>query len=129
MPYYLFQNEKTKEVREIFFHMNDDKVYSGKNGKEKWVRVWTIPSTNVDSKINPHDENAFIEKTGKMKGTLGDIMDYSKEMSERRGGIESDKITQKFYDDWSKKRHGKKHPNVKKHEIKKKLKEKGFSID
>ena len=31
MPYYLFSNPDTEEIREIFFHMNDEKVYIDEN--------------------------------------------------------------------------------------------------
>jgi len=115
MPLFLFKNSDTNEVREIFFKMNDDKVYNGEDGTEigKWSRRWTKPNASVNSlsNTNPFDTRAHVEKTGQMKGSLGDLFNISKEMSERRqdkiGG--EDPVKRKFFEDYKQKNNGAKH--------------------
>lgn len=106
---YLFRNPKTNEIREIPQKMNDNHVYFA-DGVE-WTREWTKPEAAIDVKIDPFSEKQYIERTGKSKGTLGDLWDRSKEYSEKRaqkvGTV--DPIKQKVFDNWSKARGGKKH--------------------
>lgn len=110
---YVYQNPETGEIREISQGSNDLHEFS-ENGK-KWERVFTVPNAASDSKINPWDNRQFIDRTGKMKGSVGDIWDHSKELSQARaeksGGI--DPIQRKFFDNYSKLRKGRKHPNDK----------------
>lgn len=112
MPIYLFQNPETKEVKEIVQSINDKHEYF-ENGI-KFQRIFTVPQAAFDTRIDPHDSKAFVEKTGKQKGKLGDIFDQSREASEKRkknhGG--KDPVKNKYWDDWSKKRKGKVHPNM-----------------
>lgn len=86
MPYYLFENVETNEFREIFFHMNDVKIYNGENGLEinLWERRYYSPQAAVDTKINAESAADFVNKTGKKRGTLGDLFDASKEAGQRR---------------------------------------------
>lgn len=88
--------------------MTDDHVYF-EEGVE-WKRVWCNPRVNtVGQKIDPFDSKGFVEKTGKMKGTIGDMMDYSAELSEKRAektGV--DPVKRKFFDNYQKE-NGKKH--------------------
>lgn len=85
MPLYLYKNEETEEIVEIFQTMKEDHVYFGEDGKE-WKRVWTVPNASIDSisKCDPFDRQAHVDKTGKMKGKVGDLWDVSREMSEKR---------------------------------------------
>ena len=48
-----------------------------------------------------------------MKGTYGDLQDYSKELSEKRKTMNNgvDPVQQKFFKDYSKQRKGAKHVN------------------
>lgn len=111
MPIYLYQNPETEEIKEIIQSVHDKHEYF-ENGV-KWNRIFTVPQTSFDTKFNPYDSRGFVEKTGKMKGTLGNIIDASKELSEKRGG-DSDPIKKKYYEDWSKKRGGRTHPDIRK---------------
>jgi len=102
MPFYLFRHPKTQEVREIFFHMNDEKKFIDTNG-EQWVREFTVPQASIDANIDPYSSKAFVEKT-RRAGTIGDLVDMSKEMSERRGGIKNDQIKKDHIKQWKKDR-------------------------
>jgi hypothetical protein len=109
MPAYYFSNpEDESEIVEIFQSMNDAHEYH-KDGV-KWDRVWCNPQLNCHgTEIDPNDSNKFIEKTGKMKGTYGDMIDYSKEMSEKRKDqFGYDPVQQKHFDNYQKSV-GKKH--------------------
>ena len=88
--------------------MNEEHVYS-EDGLQ-WERVFTIPQSNIDTKIDPFSEADFKNKTAGKRETLGDLMDRSKELSEKRqksAGI--DPVQKKFFEDYSKKTNGKKH--------------------
>ena len=94
MPFYTFQHPKTEKTIDIFFHMNDEKKYTDEKGTE-WTRVFYAPTFAFDTMIDPHDESAFARKTEK-GGTVGELFDMSKEMSERRGGEKNDEIKVKY---------------------------------
>jgi hypothetical protein len=106
MPIYLFKNPKTGFIAQVFQVMNDKHIYS-ENGIE-FERIFTAPNAQIDSQIDPNSSVQFIEKTGKMKGTMGEIWDYSKELSEKRaksnGG--EDPIRAKAEKKYSNKRKG-----------------------
>jgi|688.fasta_scaffold00448_29 hypothetical protein len=102
MPYYLFSNPDSKEIIEIFFHMNDEKIYIDENGT-KWNREFTVPQASIDVNIDPFSKKAFMDKTNKA-GTFGEMFDISKEMSEKRGGPKNDPIKKEHMKDWKKKR-------------------------
>jgi predicted nucleic acid-binding Zn ribbon protein len=115
MPLYLYQNEKTGEVREILQSMNDVHEYNGENGEEEnWKRIFTIPQASIDTKQDPFSTNDFLDRTKSKKGTYGNMMDYSKELSEKRasvmGGV--DPVKQNYYKEYSKNRRGAKHPDT-----------------
>ena len=88
--------------------MNDPHVFS-KDGIE-WQRVFLSPNAAISSSDDPFSSNAFVEKTANMKGTFGDMMDYSAELSQKRaeksGG--EDPLKKKMFSDYEK-RVGKKH--------------------
>lgn len=109
MPLYIFENPETGEIKEILQSMTEEHIYS-ENGIQ-WNRVWTTPQVAIDVKIDPFSKKQFVDKTNK-PGTYGDLMDRSAELSEARaeknGGV--DPIKQKFFDDYAKKRGGKRHP-------------------
>jgi len=108
MPLYLFKNPVTGKVVHIHQSMNDEHIYS-ENGIQ-FERVFTSPFARLDSEVDPFSQQQFVEKTGKMKGTLGDIWDYSKEMSEKREKIVGqDNIRGKAEEKYSKKRRGMKY--------------------
>lgn len=109
MPIYLFKNPKTGKIVSVFQQMNEEHVHS--EDGIKYERVFTVPNAQIDSDIDIDSSEKFIEKTGKMKGTLGEIWDYSQELSNKRaeknGGI--DPVRQKAEEKYSKKRRGMKY--------------------
>jgi len=127
MPVYVYKHPSKEEFIELVQSMNEEHVYIDDSGL-KWKRVWINPQLNTDSNINPFDNAHFVNKTGNMKGSYGDMLDYSKELSDKRksmnGGI--DPVQQKYFKEYSKQRKGAKHPE----EVKQKLKQSNkFSID
>jgi predicted nucleic acid-binding Zn ribbon protein len=128
MPLYLYQNEKTGEIREILQSMNEVHEYNGEKGSEKsWKRIFTIPQASIDTKQDPFSTNDFLDRTKSKKGTYGNMMDYSKELSEKRasvmGGV--DPVKQNYYKEYSKNRRGAKHPDT----FKKSFETKNVRID
>ena len=118
MPQYSFFNSQTNETRDVFFKMNDDKVYDGEDGTEvgQWKRVFTVPNASVDSstKINPFSQKDFVEKTGKKRGTYGDLISAASEASQQRIDKEGrDTVKENFFASY-KKDTGKNHFNDKK---------------
>lgn len=79
---YLFQHPESGEYRDVWFEVNDNKVFVDESGV-KWERVFTPPQISVDTKIDPRSKDQFLRKTNR-QGTVGDLMDFSAEMSERR---------------------------------------------
>jgi len=122
MPTYVYKHPDKEEYVEVVQSMNEDHVYFDEN-KLEWKRVFINPQLNVESNIDPFSNTDFIEKTGKMNGTYGDMMDLSKELSEKRkaanGGV--DPVKQDYYKQYSSERKGAKHPNQ--------LKEQGYESD
>ena len=109
MPTYIFQHPDTEEYIEIFQNIEDKHVYIDEEGVN-WNRIFTSPNLSTDTKIDPFSQKAFLEKTTG-KGTIGDLMDRSAELSEKRaeqnGGI--DPVKKQYFKEYSKKRGGKKH--------------------
>ncbi len=112
MPIYTFINPNTEEEIEIVQSMKEAHVYVDENGLE-WRRKWTLPNAAIDADIDPFDKNAFNRKIdgGAGKGTMGELWDRSKEMSEKRKDkLGYDPVKQKYLDNYSKDRKGKKLP-------------------
>lgn len=108
---YLYEHPITKEVKEIFQGINDTHIYVDESGTQ-WNRVFTVPCANVDTEIDAFSQQQFVEKTGKKKGTVGDLMDKSRELSEkRRKSRGEDPVAKKFFENYAKERNGKKHKN------------------
>ena len=107
MPLYLYKHPSKEEYIEIIQGMNDKHEFTDKEGV-KWKRVFTSPEISSQKITNPWDVNSFVNQTGNQKGTIGDLMDKSKEMSEMRakenGGV--DPVVQKKFKDYSKARGG-----------------------
>ena len=105
MPIYLFKNPTSNKIVQVYQEMNAEHSYS-ENGI-KYERVFTVPNAAIDSEIDPNSAQQFVEKTGKMKGTLGEIWDYSKELSEKRAKSSGvDPVRQQAETSYSKKRKG-----------------------
>ncbi len=129
MPLYSFQHPTTGKIRDEYFGMNDKKIFIDEKGVE-WKRVWTVPNAAIDTQIDPNNPKDFIRATNK-PGTLGQMQDRSAELSHKRadrnGGL--DPVKEQFYNDYSSKRHGTKHPDVKAREAKAKLKKLGVELN
>ena len=109
MPEYLFENPDTGEVISVIQGIDEKHTYSEK-GKE-FSRVFTIPTASIDSSIDPFSSQHVSEKTKNMKGSMGDMWDYSKELSEKRKEItgSEDPVRKKAERNYSKKRKGMKY--------------------
>jgi predicted nucleic acid-binding Zn ribbon protein len=130
MPIYLFKNPETEEIIEVFQNMKDDHVYIDSNNLQ-YERVFTSPYSSVDSKIDPFSSKDFAEKTRNKKGTIGDLLNESKELSERRGGSSGDPILKKYLKSYEKDKGVKHSSQIKSEKIEKankKLKKLGVSI-
>lgn len=118
MPIYVYKHPDEEEFREVLQGMNDEHVYEEED--VEWKRVFLSPNASIDNSIDPFNNQQFIDATYKKKGTVGNMMDLSAELSSKRaekaGGI--DPVREKFYSDYSKERGGAEHPN--------RIKEKGF---
>jgi len=110
MPEYLFQHPQTKEVISLFQKMKDLHEYTDEEGVE-WKRILTSPQVNGEAPINPWSNSDFVEKTGKMKGSYGDILDKSKELSEMRASQNEgvDPVKEKYFDKYAESRKGARH--------------------
>jgi len=118
-PIYIYKHPENEKHIEVFQTMMEDHVYVDSDGLE-WKRVFTIPNASIDSQIDANSSKEFIEKTANKKGTVGEMMDYSKELSqvraEKNGGV--DPIKEKYYKDYAAKRKGAKHVDQMKSEMK-----------
>ena len=110
MPLYTYEHPETKEVVDIIQGMNDEHIYVDKQGI-KWKRVWSIPQASIDSSSDPFDSQAFKNKTANQKGSYGDLIDQSKELSQKRKDkLGYDPVQKKYFKEYSEKRRGIKHP-------------------
>ena len=111
MPCYVYENPSTGETKDVYQSMTEPHVYS-EEGVE-WRRVWNTVEAAASTQIDPFSEQAFIEKIGSTKGSYGDVIDRSAELSEqrasKRGGV--DPVKQKKYADYTKLT-GKPHPHM-----------------
>ena len=109
---YIYKHPKKEKYIEVIQSVNEKHEYFDKNGV-KWERVFTVPNIGIDTKLDPFSEKQFLEKTRVNKGKLGDLMDRSRELSDKRadknGGI--DPVREKFFKEYSKKRKNKLHPS------------------
>jgi|TARA_Y100000401_G_C8308741_1_gene218459 hypothetical protein len=124
MPIYVYKHPTEEVYEEVVQGMNDPHTFS-KDGVE-WQRVFLPPNAAISSNSDPFNSNSFLEKTSNMKGTFGDMMDYSSELSEKRaekaGGV--DPVKKKHFENYEK-AVGKKHPSEKA----KKFENKSIKVD
>lgn len=107
MPIFVYSEPNTGETKEIVQSVHEEHSYSEKG--VKWNRIFTVPQASIDSKT-PVTEQEFLTKTANKRGTLGNLMDASKESSEKRKKIQGeDGVLRKWHENYSKTRHGKKH--------------------
>jgi len=130
MPIYLFQNPNTGEIKEVVQKMNDLHVY--KEDGLLWNRLFTIPQASIDTDIDPLSQNSWNEKTRNKTGTMGDLIDKSRELSDKREKIiGKDPIREKYFDDFRKTSKGAYHQDDprKKQEADKRLKKLGVYFE
>ena len=103
MPIYLYEHPETKEVSEILQGMHEDHSYIDGSGTE-WKRLFTSPNASFDTQVDPFSQADYRKATANKKGTLGDMMDYSKDLSNERaaknGGV--DPVAEKHHSDHEK---------------------------
>ena len=127
MPYYEYINEDTGEKISIFQSMKEEHVYTDEAGKS-WRRIYSSPQLNTSptNSLDPFNKKAFVEATNK-KGTLGDILDLSAELSEKRAqksNTGEDPVKRNSFSEYEK-RVGKKHFSDKP----KKISSKGVEVE
>lgn len=130
MPIYLFQHPVTKEISEVFQTMNQEHTLFDEKGI-KYERLYTSPNCSIDSKIDPFSSRDFAEKTRNKKGTIGDLLNKSKELSEKRGGDSSDPVLKNYLSSYEREKGVKHTSEIKKEKINsanKKLKKFGISV-
>jgi len=105
MPLYTYQHPETEEYTEIIQGMNDDHSYTDSEGIQ-WNRIFFAPNMSIDSEVDPFSQADFVRTTGSKKGTVGDMLDLSKELSrqraEKNGGV--DPVKEKSLKEYKKKR-------------------------
>jgi Ni/Co efflux regulator RcnB len=118
MPVYIYKHPEEEEYVEILQGMNDEHVYE-QDGLA-WERVFLAPNASIDSQVDPFSSRQFVDTTAQKKGTVGDLLDYSAELSHERaqksGG--KDPVKEKYYKNYSASRKGAMHP--------KQIREKGY---
>jgi hypothetical protein len=130
MPIYLFQDPRTEKIVEVIQGMNEKHVFFDEDGVE-YNRIYTIPSSSIDSKIDPFSSKDFADKTRNKKGTVGDLLNMSKELSEKRGGDKSDPVLKNYFSSYEKEKGVRHSSQVKKEKLEKankKLKKFGVSF-
>lgn len=99
---YIYQNPTTEEIKEVEQGMNE--VHEYFEDGVKWNRVFTVPNTAIDTKIDAFSSQDFVKKTANHKGTLGDLFDMSRDMAEKRKDKAGhDPVQEKVVRDYKKK--------------------------
>ena len=108
MPLYTYENPDSGEVKEVVQAMLDKHVYFDAIGQQ-WNRVFSSPRAAVDTKVNPFSQKDFLRHTNKNM-TVGQIMDVSAEMSDKRANKAGVDPVKKGVFDRYKNSTGKEHP-------------------
>ena len=133
MPTYEFLSKNESEYNVFYFDMKSAPKIGGfftdENGKI-WKRIASMPQASTCIDIDPFDSKAFVEKTGRMKGTWGDLEKMSAEMSEKRAAKNGgrDDILEK-YEDQKQKATGLESFRRKKNKAKEKLSKQGIILE
>ena len=126
MPDYVFQHPETGETKNVFFHMNDEKIYiDDKN--VKWNRVYSSPFLMSDTRFDPYKKEDYIKVTNK-PGTIGDLWDKSGEFSAKRQEKEGIDLIKKEYEDKIERETGIMNVSKRKIQTEEKMKKKRISI-
>ena len=107
MPIYLYSNPKTGKILEVVQGINDSHEYIDAKGL-RWNREFTVPNASIDTEIDPFSPKEYIEKMGKSKTTFGELLEKSKELSDKRvQKMGHDPIKADFVKKEKRRRHGK----------------------
>tara|TARA_R110000824_G_scaffold354295_1_gene541405 strand:+ start:342 stop:731 length:390 start_codon:yes stop_codon:yes gene_type:complete len=108
-PIYTYKHPDKNEYVEVIQAMKDDHVYIDEDGV-RWEREYTSPNAQIKDTIDPFNKNQFLQKTADSKGTMGDMFDRSRELSEKRKErLGKDPAQEKWFDNYAKNRKGKRH--------------------
>lgn len=112
MPTYIFQHPISKKIIEIVQSIKEEHIFIDEEGV-LWDRIFTAPQLNTQEKLNETSTSKdFARITSSQRGKFGDLMDRSKELSEKRKKIYGkDPVQKDYYSNWSKKRKNRIHPN------------------
>lgn len=130
MPIYTFENPNSGEIVEVMQAMNDKHIYIDESGL-KYRRLYSSPNMAIDSQFDAFSSKDFAEKTRSKKGTIGDLINKSKELSEKRGGNANDPVLKNFYSSYQKDNGVKHSSEIKSEKLEKannKLKKFGISL-
>lgn len=108
MPYYQFRNRATGEIKEVFQKMNDKHEIG-----YEWERLFSNPRISFDTKIDHNSAKDFVAKTAKRGMTIGEMMDLSGELSEKRGGSTGKDAVRASAEKKYRDKTGKVHPHAK----------------
>lgn len=133
MPVYVFQSvDKENFYTDIFYPYKDAPKIGAivEHEGKKWRRIPTMPYAAQDTRIDPNSASDFVKKTGQMKGTYGQMLDYSAEMSAKRAAKNNgiDPVKEKVFEE-RKKLTGLEHPEVKRRKAKENLAKKGVILE
>lgn len=105
MPIYIYEHPESKKRIEIVQSIHEQHVYIDKEGN-KWNRVFTLPELNTSDKLNEFStEKDFSNYTKNKKGSIGDLWDKSKELSEKREKkFGKDPVKENYKKTWTSKR-------------------------
>ena len=118
MPHYEYYSPELDKFIEIYQSMHGDHSSFIDNDGIIYKRIYNSPQLNTESsaKIDPYNKKDFVKATSK-KGSVGDILDLSAELSERRAEKDGeDPVKRKYFDDY-KEKIGKKHMEDRKKKI------------
>lgn len=122
MPLYLYEHKETGEVVEVLQSMSEVHEYHGHKGRDKglWRRVFSVPYSNSDTRVDPFDKKSFLKSTLDKNDTYGNLQDRAAEASEARAQkMGKDPVKEAHYAAYNKKTNGKLHPDQQKEKFKK----------
>lgn len=110
MPLYTFEHPTTLEQIDILQRMKEEHAHIDEEGVE-WNRVFTSPNAAIDTRPDIFSTDSLAGATNNKKDSYEDLVKRSQEASEKRaektGG--RDPVKQVWYDNYAKKRQGKRH--------------------
>jgi hypothetical protein len=132
-PTYYFELESDDSIHTDIYYSFKDAPKIGsivEHEGKRWRRMPTMPCAASDTQINENSASEFVRKTGQMKGTYGQMLDYSAEMSEKRAAKNNgiDPIAERYYEK-HKATTGLEHHVVKKRKAKENLAKKGIILE